>query len=206
MKERQRRKKKKERDKNKEPKESKKERQEGRKKEKKTSERQRKRNRKRGRPKKAKGERKRNTENKQKNALFWGKSKVVFCIKEPKKTKNKTTKTNKEGLGSGEEPNKKQQKYQKIAFQLPVKFFFFWVGVQISFFLTTWPKKRSPPKHYKNRGFRPFFWKADMRHKTAIFGPKNQNHKIQLSFFLPIFFSFDNQKPKFAETPIFILF
>ena len=43
-----------------------------------------------------------------KNALFWGKNKVFFCIKQPKKENQKkkqnkkTTKTNKEGLGPSE--------------------------------------------------------------------------------------------------------
>ena len=53
-------------------------------------------------------------------------------------------------------------------------FLFFWLGVQNFPFLTTWPKKRAHKKHYKNSGFRAFFfWKADVCHETAVFGPKN---------------------------------
>ena len=55
-------------------------------------------------------------------------------------------------------------------------FLLFWVGVQNFLFLTTWPKKRAPKKHYKNRGFsKLIFGKKHMRHETAIFGPKNLN-------------------------------
>ena len=32
-------------------------------------------------------------------------------------------------------------------------FLFLGAGVQKLPFLTTWPRKRAPPKHYKNRGF-----------------------------------------------------
>ena len=105
--------------------------------------------------------------------------------KKQKKTKKKTqkkTKTNKEGLGPSEvalratspDPKKntktnnttktekkkpkKQQKYQKIAFQLSVKVFLFLGGFWKFPFFTPWPKKPEPKTHYKNRCFRPFFF------------------------------------------------
>ena len=88
-------------------------------------------------------------------------------------------------------------------------FLLFWVGVQNFPFLTTWPKKRAPKKHYKNSGFsKLFFWKTHMRHETAIFGPKKLNFiNSSYHFFLPVFFSLNNRKhKKNAETPIFIVF
>ena len=42
-----------------------------------------------------------------------------------------------------------------------------------------------------------------MRHETAIFGQKTQIQKFQLSFFLPIFFSFNNKKHKQMLKPLF---
>ena len=46
-----------------------------------------------------------------------------------------------------------------------------------------------------------------MRHETAIFGPKNQIHKFQLSFLFACFLLYQQQKtPNIAETPIFIVF
>ena len=152
-----------------------------------------------------------------KNALFWGKQ--VLKTKR-QKTEQKTTKTNKEGLGSGEvarratspDPKtKKKQKNKKIenpknskhtkkrVFQLSVNFF-----LGGFFFLTPWPQKRSPPKHYKNRGSRPFLWgKADVRHKTAIFGQKPKFINFIYHFLLPIFFSFNNKKTQICRNPYF---
>ena len=59
-------------------------------------------------------------------------------------------------------------------------FLFLFGGVQTFPFLTTWPKERAPPKHYRSRGFnKPIFEKkTDMRHEAAIFGqrkPKSRN-------------------------------
>ena len=81
----------------------------------------------------------------------------------------------------------------------------FWVGVQNFPFLTTWPKKRAPKKHYKNRGFSIlFFWKTHMRHETAIFGPKKPKFiNSSYHFFLLVFFSLNNRKHKKCRNPYF---
>ena len=83
------------------------------------------------------------------------------------------------------------------------------MGVQNFLFLTTWPKKRAPRKHYKNRGLSLlFFEEKDMRYETAIFGPtKTQIQKFQLSFFFAYFLLFQHQKTqKIAETPFLLCF
>ena len=72
-------------------------------------------------------------------------------------------------------------------------------------FLTTWPRKRAPKKHYKNRGFSKAFGKIVMRHETAIFGQKNPNPEIPVIFFLALS-SLSTKNTKSAETPIFIVF
>ena len=87
--------------------------------------------------------------------------------KNTKKNNNKTPPPKKK------RKQEKTKNYSKMSFSvISENCLLFWVGVQNFPFLTTWPKKRAPKKHYKNRGFRPFFWKADVRHETAIFGPK----------------------------------
>ena len=87
----------------------------------------------------------------------------------PSKKKHKNTKTQKQK--KNKENNKKKQKNKKkkkpkknskntpkLAFQLSIKFFFFfWVAFQNFPFLTPWPRKCAPKKYYKNRGFRAFF-------------------------------------------------
>ena len=112
--------------------------------------------------------------------------------KQTKKTKNK------------KKTNKKTQKYKKQKLSV-INQFFGGGGVQKLPFLTAWPRKRAPSKHYKNRGFSLFFEKI-MRHETAIFGPKkSQIQKFQLSFFA-CFFNNNKETPKLAETPIVIVF
>ena len=111
-----------------------------------------------------------------------------------KQTKKKKQKTKK---------SKKTQKYQKKSFSvINQNFFFSWGGVQKLPFLTTWPRKRAPPKHYKNRAFSLFFLKKVMRHETAIFGQKNPNPEIPVIIFFCLFLFQQQKTPKLAETPI----
>ena len=128
-------------------------------------------------------------------------------LRPKKETKNNQTK----------KKNKKKKKKQKVkkhkntkkrAFQLSVKISFFLGGVQKLPFLTTWPRKRAPPKHYKNRGFStPIFEKQLCVTKRPFLDKKTQIHKFQLSFFFCLFLLFQQQKTqKSAETPIFIVF
>ena len=86
-----------------------------------------------------------------------------------KHKKNKTNKTNKKTNKEKKRKKKKKKKarkhkkYSKMSFSvISENFLLFWVGVQNFPFLTTWPKKRAPKKHYKNRGFRAFFFEKQM--------------------------------------------
>ena len=107
-----------------------------------------------------------------------------------KKTKNKKKKNKKERKKRKQrKQRKKHKKYQKRAFQLSVNFFFFLVGVQNFPFLTTWPKKRAPQKHYKNKGFsNPFFGKQFCVTKRPFLDKKtksrNSNYHVVLPFLL----------------------
>ena len=126
------------------------------------------------------------------------------------KSKGKKTKqqTHKGGLGpsevaqkkhnkknkKGKKQNKKTQKYQKESFSVISQFL---VGVQKFSFLTTWPKKRAPKKHYKNRGFsNPFFEKQLWVTKRPCLDNKKTNPEIAVSIFFTFFFSFNNKKHK----------
>ena len=100
--------------------------------------------------------------------------------------------------------NKTNQKIPKNElFSYQSEFSFFGGGVQNSLFLTTWPRKCAPPKHYKHRGFSTSIFEKQLRHETAIFGQKKPNPEIPVI----IFFSVNNKKThESAETPIFIVF
>ena len=64
--------------------------------------------------------------------------------------------------------------------------------------LTTWPRKRAPPKHYKNRGFS-LFKKSYVSRNGHFWTKKTQIQKFQLSFL--VFFLFQQHKTlKLAET------
>ena len=123
-------------------------------------------------------------------------------IKKNKKSKQKKTqkKTRKK-----RSPPKKQHKHQKIAFQLSVKFFHFscWL-FKIALFWHLGPESAHPKNTIKIGVSGPFFWKADVRHETAIFGPKKPKF-INFSYhFLPIIFSFNNKKPQKLLKPLFL--
>ena len=126
----------------------------------------------------------------------------------PPKKNTKTTKQKKKTKKNQKKKKKtrKNQKYQKLAFQLSVKiFFFFWVAFENFPFLTPWPRKRAPKKHYKNRGFRPPFLENRCVSRNGRFWTqKPQIYKFQLSFFLPVFFSFNNTKHKHSLKPLFL--
>ena len=111
--------------------------------------------------------------------------------KNPKKTRNKKQKkTNKQkNKQTKKERKSKNPKIpKKELFSYQSKFsFFLGGGVQKLPFLTTWPRKRAPPKHFQNRGFSLFFLKNVMRHETAIFGPKNPSPEIPVIIFFCLF-------------------
>ena len=76
-----------------------------------------------------------------------------------KKHQQKKTKQKKQKKIKKEKKTRKNKKYSKMSFSvISENFLLFWVGVQNFPFLTTWPKKRAPKKHYKNRGFSKLFF------------------------------------------------
>ena len=128
-----------------------------------------------------------------------------------RKTTNNKNKTNKEGLGPSEVEQKNQkrkpkktQKYQKISISVISHLFLFWWVSKISFFSTTWPKKRAPQNTINVGVSAKHFWKTDVRHETGIFGqqkPKFRNSSYHCFVF---FFLLQQQKnPKMTEIPIF---
>ena len=142
-----------------------------------------------------------NNKNKKRNKEGLGPNHLTWPLNPPKKNRK-----NKENKKWKKEAPPKTAKMPKNNFSVIGQIFLFWVAFQNFPFLTPWPKKRWPPKRYKNRGFRPFFGKQICVTKRPFLDQKTKIHKFQLSFFLPIFFSFNNTKPKFAETPVFIVF
>ena len=94
----------------------------------------------------------------------------------------------------------KNRKKTKRAFRLSINFFF--LGGCPKFpFLTTWPKKRAPKKHYQQG----IFWKRDMRHETATFGQKT-NPEIPVIIFFGLFLLFQQQNIKISWNRIIIVF
>ena len=112
------------------------------------------------------------------------------------KTKKKEKEQKKKNKG---QKTKKLQNTKKELFSYLSIFSFFLVGVQNFPFLTTWPEKRAPKKHYKNGGGfqQPILWKTVLSHETAIFGQEKPNPEIPLiCFFFAFFFSYNNKKHK----------
>ena len=99
----------------------------------------------------------------------------------------------------------KTQKYQKIGFQLSVKIFFFWGGVQKLPFLTTWPRKRAPKKHYKNRGFsKAFLEKNSYASRNGHFWTKkHKSRNFSYHFFLPFSSLSTTKNTKISWNPYF---
>ena len=121
-----------------------------------------------------------------------------LTLKPSKKQENKKNKKKRS-------KKKKQAKIPKNSFSvISQNFPFFLLAFQNLPFLTPWPKKRAPKKHYKNRGFRHFFLKSRCASRNGHFWnkkPKFINSSYHL--FLPIFFSFNNKKPQNCWNPYF---
>ena len=117
----------------------------------------------------------------------------------------KANKKNNKKQEKKEAPQKNSKNTKKIAFQLSVKFFHFscWL-FKISLFWHLGPESAHPKNTIKTGVSGPFFWKADVRHETAIFGPKKPEFiNFSYHFFWPIFFSFNNKNPKNCWNPYF---
>ena len=109
---------------------------------------------------------------------FSGGKTRFYCIKN-QKTKQKTKNKKPKKTRKTKPPPKKAKIPKKTSFSVISQIFLFLFGGCPKFpFLTPWPKKCSPQNTIKIGVSGPSFWKADMRHKTAIFGPKDQKPKF----------------------------
>ena len=123
--------------------------------------------------------------------------------KKKKRKKRKKRKKKKKKEKKKKKKRKKHKKYQKWAFQLSIKFFFFWWVSKFSLFWHLDPKSAHPKQHYKNRGFSKFFLKSRCASRIGHFWTKqNPNQKFQLSFFC-LFLLFQQQKHKNVLKPLF---
>ena len=118
--------------------------------------------------------------------------------KHKKNTKNNQKKKEKE------KHTKKTQKYprKKKLFSYQSNFLFWWVPKNFPL-LTTWPKTRAPPKHYKKTGVSESkVLKNSYASRNGHFWTqKIQIRKFQLSY-ICCPYSFFNNKQKCSETPI----
>ena len=123
-----------------------------------------------------------------------------------KQTKKKPNKKKTKKKKKKETP-KKTAKIPKNSFSVISQIFlFFWVAFQNFPFLTSWPRKPEPKKHYKNRGFRAFLFENQLCVTKRPFLDKKKPKFINFSyhFFLPIFFSVNNKKHKNLLKPLFL--
>ena len=123
-----------------------------------------------------------------------------------KKNKQNKTKQKNKKKKKKEAPPKKQQKHQKIAFQLSVKFFLFlgWL-FKVSLFWHLGPESAHPKNTIKIGVSGPLFLESRCASRNGHFWTKKPKiYKFQLSFFLPIFFSFKNKKHKNLLKPLFL--
>ena len=97
----------------------------------------------------------------------------------------------------------KNKNTKKKTFQLSVIFSFL-ECFQISPFLTPWPKERASKNTMKTWVSASFFWKADVRHETAIFGPKKPEFtNSSYHFFGGFSFLSTIKNTKFSWNPYF---
>ena len=83
-------------------------------------------------------------------------------------------------------------------------FLFFWVAFQNFPFLTSWPRKPEPKKHYKNRCFRAFFLESRCVSRNGRFWTKKPKiYKFQLSFFCLFSSLSTTQNTKIRWNPYF---
>ena len=125
--------------------------------------------------------------------------------KNQKNKKNKKKKKTKKQKNKKKRSQKNSKNTQTLAFQLSVKFFHFscWL-FQISLFWHLGPKSAHPKNTIKLGVSGPFFWKADVRHETAVLGPKKPKFINSSYHFFCLFSSLSPTKnPKHCWNPYF---
>ena len=124
--------------------------------------------------------------------------------KKTTKTKKQTKKQKKNKKKEKKKP-KKTAKITKNSFSVISQIFpFFWVAFQNFLFLHLGPKNLNPKSTIKIGVLGPFFLKSCCASRNGHFWTKKPKiYKFQLSFFLPIFFSFNNKKTNICWNPYF---
>ena len=124
-----------------------------------------------------------------------------------KKQKQKNKQTNKQNKKKKKKkPKKRTAKIPKNSFSIISQIFpFFGWLFKISLFYILAQKKQNPKKTIKIGVLGPFSLKSCCASRNGHFWTKKpQIYKFQLSFFLPIFFSFNNKKHKHLLKPLFL--
>ena len=151
------------------------------------------------RAKKGSGETKGDTQNKQRDALFRGKT--GFFSLRSKERKEKTTKKKQQN----NKKNKKNVNIHKNTKTFSYQSNFFGGVSKNSFFDNLAQKTRTPKTLYEIGVSAHQFLKNSYASRNGHFWTKNQIQKFQLSFFA--YFSVSTTKnTKNAETPIYIVF
>ena len=123
-----------------------------------------------------------------------------LTLKPSKKNNEQKKKTKQEKT---EKTNNKR--FSKLSFSV-ISLFFFGVGVQNFLFFDYLAQKNAHPQNtIKIRVSAFSFLKKDMRHETAIFGPKKpKSRNSSYLFFLAYLLLFQQQKPQKTLKPLFL--
>ena len=117
--------------------------------------------------------------------------------KNHKRTKKGTKKT---------KQKQKKTNILKVSFSVISQSFLFSGGCPKCPFLTTWPKKRAPPKHYKNRGFSLLIFEKTKicATKRPFLDQRNPNPEIPVIILFCLLSSLSTTKnPNICWTPYF---
>ena len=124
----------------------------------------------------------------------------------PSKTKQKKNKKTK-NTKKNKKKNKKRNTHKntkKELFSYQSIFSLFFGGCPKFPFLTPWPKKRAPKKHYKNRCFSKFFLKSSCASRNGQFWTKKTQTRNSSYHCFCLFLHFQQQKHKILLKPLFL--
>ena len=130
-----------------------------------------------------------------------------LTLKPSKKTTKNKNKNKMKKMKRMKKKGKRTRQTKKWAFQLSVMIFFFGGVSRNSFFLTTWPRKRAPPKHYKIGVSAYQFLKNSYGSRNGHFWTKKPKSRNSSYHFFWLFSSLSITKnTKICWNPIFIVF
>ena len=101
---------------------------------------------------------------------------------------------------------KKKEKHKNTKnelFKYQSNFYFVFGGCPKCPFLTTWPKKHAPKKHYENLGFSKAFFETQICATKRPVLDKKPNPEIPIIFFVCLFLLFQQQKHQHQLKPPF---